>query len=111
MNGIDTCEIKSKNDENKKHALLARNRLFNLITNQTLDKYDCKRLDIRKILNSNVYLVKIDISGFDKYGRLLADLYDFNDKNLSKILIEEKLAYEYDGKTKLSEEKQINLYM
>lgn len=110
LNGIDTYEIKSRNDINKNRALLARNRLFNLITDKTLDNIDCKRTEIRNILNSNVYLVKIDIHGFDKYGRLLADLYDFDNKNFSKILIQENLAYSYDGKTKLSEEKQINLY-
>jgi endonuclease YncB( thermonuclease family) len=109
LNGIDTCEIKSKNNTNKNSAYLARNRLFNLITNKTLDKIDCKRKEIRQILNDNVYLIKIDVHGFDKYGRLLADLYDFNGNNFSKILIEEKLAYVYDGKTKLSEKEQSDI--
>lgn len=129
LHGIDTCEIKSKNNENKELAYKARHRLYNLITNKQLDDYKCKRTEIRKILNDDVYLVSLDISGLDKYGRLLANITKYNDfnkqnilnlinsiksnkkndkiKTFSDILLEEKLAYAYDGKTKKTEDEQI----
>ena len=47
---------------------------------------------------------------FDKYGRLLLDLYlDKDEKSISDVLLEEKLAYVYNGKTKLNEDEQLNL--
>ena len=131
LSGIDTCEIKSKNNENKELAYKARHRLYNLITNKKLDNYECKREEIRKILNEDVYLVSLDISGLDKYGRLLAEVSKYNNnskqnildvinsirinnknnnfiKTFSDILLDEKLAYSYNGKTKKSEDEQIN---
>ena len=128
--GIDTCEIKSKNEKNNELAYQARHKIYNLITSKQLDDYKCKRTEIRKILNEDVYLVVLDIAGLDKYGRLLADMFKYdnnnkqnilnvmnlfksNEKNnnkiktFSKILLEEKLAYAYDGKTKKTENEQI----
>ena len=83
-------------------------RLFNLITNKepTSDKKE-----IKKILNNDVYLLWIKCYDFDKYGRVLGDLYlqKEDTKSISDILIEEKLAYVYTGHAKLSEEEQIKL--
>lgn len=109
LNGIDTCEMKSKINEVKDKALLARNRLFNLITKKKLDKLDISRKDTKVLLNKDVYLVKLTIYGLEKYGRVLADIYDLDNTitSFSSILINEKLGYKYDGKTKLSEEMQI----
>lgn len=108
LNGIDTCEIKSKSQLNKTLALMARNKLFTLVSgSSTLSSH----IDINKYLESNVCVVRLLCYDFDKYGRLLADMYDLNDENLSKsfsdYLIEAKLAYEYSGDTKLSEDKQL----
>ena len=112
LNGIDTCEIKSHNIENKNKALQARNKICNLI--QEKWNYNKKDLntqkEIKKFLNSFVCLVFVECLKFDKYGRLLANIYidcDNREKCLSKILIDENLAYAYDGGTKLSEEDQI----
>ncbi len=123
--GIDTCELKSKKDKNKEFAYKARHRLYNLITNKNLEFYECKRTEIRKILNEDVYLVNLDILSLDKYGRLLANVWKYDDnskqnicnlislnkrnddKTFSDILLEEKLAYAYDGTTKKPEDEQI----
>lgn len=81
LDGIDTAEL---HGELSDMALRARDRLIELIsqTNQ---------------------IVWLDCKGLDKYGRVLADVRDSN-RNIcfSKALLDEHLAYEYHGKTKLS---------
>jgi len=108
LNNIDTCETKSKVETNKDLGMKAKMRLFNLITNkeQTSDKKE-----IKKTLTNDVYLIWIKCYDFDKYGRVLGDIYLHKDgnKSMSDILIEEKLAYVYTGKTKLLEEDQVKL--
>ena len=112
LNGIDTCEIKSKNENNKELAKNARNRMLSLITGKDVTETSTwnDRRKINNVLNKDVYLVWIECFDFDKYGRLLANLY--SDENsvecFSKLLIKEKLGYEYKGNTKLTEEEQIN---
>ena len=53
----------------------------------------------------------IECVDFDKYGRLLTNVFlnKEDDKSISDILLEEKLAYKYNGDTKLTEEEQIKL--
>jgi len=108
---IDTCEINSKNIENKNLAFQARNRLFELITDINLYKLNqenISRKNMKDQLNKKCYLIKLKCGKFDKYGRLLGHLYPINNSDLSynQILIKEKLAYYYDGGTKLDETKQ-----
>ena len=109
LNNIDTCETKSKCEENKNLGISAKKRLYNLITNKTIETND-KKL-IKQELNDNCYLIYLKCYDFDKYGRVLGDIYkDENDNvSFSSILICEKLAYIYGGKTKLTEEEQIEL--
>jgi len=109
LNNIDTCETKSKCEENKQKGLDAKKRIFNLITGKTIDVVDKKY--IKNELNDNCYLCYIKCYDFDKYGRVLADIY-LNEKSndsFSSILINEKLAYIYGGKTKLTEKEQLEL--
>jgi endonuclease YncB( thermonuclease family) len=109
LNNIDTCETKSKCEENKNLGINAKKRLYNLITNKTIETNDKKI--IKKELNDNCYLIYLKCYDFDKYGRVLGDIYqNENDTvSFSSILISEKLAYIYGGKTKLTEEEQIEL--
>ena len=109
LNNIDTCETKSKSEENKILGINAKKRLYNLITNKTIESNDKKI--IKKELNENCYLIYLKCYEFDKYGRVLGDIYknDVDDVSFSSILINEKLAYIYGGKTKLTEEEQIEL--
>lgn len=80
LNGIDTPEMKSKNINEKKAALLSRD----FLKNQILDK-----------------IIIIDCLDFDKYGRLLGELFiEGNDVSLSKQMIENGHAKAYDGGTK-----------
>jgi endonuclease YncB( thermonuclease family) len=117
MSGIDTCEIKSKNDKNKELACYARSRLLSLITDKDVSEMSLlnDRRKINNYLNKNVYMVWVECLEFDKYGRLLANIYNDNENNIvgidgnsfSAILIREKLAYEYKGDTKMTEEEQV----
>ena len=80
MIGIDTPEMKTKNTYEKQLAIKARDFLRNLI----LDK-----------------IIVIECLDFDKYGRLLGDIYsEGNDMSMSNQLIEKGYAKAYDGGTK-----------
>jgi endonuclease YncB( thermonuclease family) len=122
LNGIDTNELKSKNEENKKLGHIARLRLGQLILNEEIEDIEL----VKKNINDNVVLVWLECLKFDKYGRLLANVYTINDRNtlaepklvfgkgtlaesLSEILVNEKLAYWYDGGRKLTEKEQLEI--
>ena len=80
LNGIDTPEIKGKNisDDEKEAAKLARDFVLNLV----LHKF-----------------VRLENIESEKYGRILADVY-IGDVHLNDLLLREKYAVKYDGKTK-----------
>jgi micrococcal nuclease len=85
MMGIDTPEIKSKNTYEKQLAVKARDFLRNLI----LDK-----------------IIIIECLDFDKYGRLLGNLFiEGNEKSISNMMIEKGFAKAYDGGTKIKWEE------
>jgi len=78
--GIDTPEIRTKNPDEKKRAIVIRDKLR------------------EKILNKFVF---IKCGKFDKYGRLLGDVYDEKKtEHINKWLIDNGFAYAYDGGTK-----------
>ena len=116
LNGIDTCEITSHHEENKNKAQKARNKICSLIQEKwgNNEKYTFEtQKEIKEYLKSITCIVFVKCYDFDKYGRLLADVYinyDDNDnvsKSLSEILISEHLAYRYDGGKKLPEQEQL----
>ena len=78
LNGIDTPEIKGKNEDEKEAAKAARDALSNLI------------------LHKVVTLKNVDT---EKYGRILADVY-LDDLCINDWLIKEHYAVKYDGGTK-----------
>jgi micrococcal nuclease len=77
--GIDTPEIKSKNLDEKQKAIEIRDLLQ------------------KKILNK---FVMIQCGSFDKYGRLLANVYDEDTLHINKWLVDEGYANTYYGGTK-----------
>ena len=79
LNGIDTPEIKGKNDDEKEAAKNARDALS------------------LKILNKYIILKNIDT---EKYGRILADVY-IDETHINEWLINERYAIFYDGGTKI----------
>lgn len=78
LTGIDTPEIKTKDENEKKIAIIARDALNDKIINK---------------------IVKLHCYDFDKYGRLLVEIY-LEDLHINQWLIDEKYANKYDGKTK-----------
>ena len=79
LNGIDCPEIKSKTEDEKQIALLAKKEMEELTFQKT------------------VYLKNI---GNEKYGRILADVY-VQDIHLNMHMLSKKLAVQYDGGTKI----------
>lgn len=97
--GIDTCEMTSKDPKIKNNALMARDRLFSLFTSSnTNNTISWTKKDFERYLSENYITVSMNCKGSDKYGRVLAEVSNFSD-----VLVREKLAYRYDGGTKLSE--------
>lgn len=78
LNGIDSPEIKSNNEDEKSTAKEARDYLTSIILH-------------KKIVLKNVTT--------EKYGRILADVY-LGDTNINKLMIIERFAVEYNGGTK-----------
>ena len=78
LNGIDAPELKTKNENEKKHAIISRDALK------------------EKILGRIVNLVNIQ---HDKYGRILADVF-LGNENICKWMLCENYVVEYDGGTK-----------
>ena len=100
LNGIDTAEMTSKDHILKSKAFLARDRLFGLLTGNNLDTLSWRKSDFDKYFESNYTTIMMNCKELDKYGRVLADVSNFSD-----ILVNEKLAYRYDGGTKLTEDE------
>ena len=118
---IDTCELKSKDNNVKDKAYEARQYLTNLILKDNdvdivIDRY-IKRKQLREILSNNVCLVNAYCGKFDKYGRVLGWIYNkhITQNNNTKlnsynnILIKNGLAYQYSGNTKIDESKQLEI--
>jgi endonuclease YncB( thermonuclease family) len=80
LNRVDTPEIKSANIKEKEHAKIAKEYLSNIV----LDK-----------------IIKVEILDFDKYGRLLVELYDPDtDENINDMMLKDGYAKPYDGGAK-----------
>jgi len=78
LNRIDTPELKTKNVLESSFGYEVRDKIR------------------EKILNK---VVKLKCGEFDKYGRLLAEVY-INGESINQFLIDNKYAFEYDGGTK-----------
>lgn len=104
--GIDTCEMKSKSSENKDRAQQAKGAVLTALGIPS-HLATATRKDLQKYLNENIIIVSIQCADFDKYGRLLGDVFPENSaESLSEMLIRLGLAYRYYGETKLTEEQQ-----
>jgi endonuclease YncB( thermonuclease family) len=96
LRGIDTCELKSKDPSLRDKALKARDYLITRLFNYP---HRMEKKETQKYLEDNVIIVYLHCYEFDKYGRLLADVYlgENNEFSLSEELIRENLAYPYEG--------------
>jgi len=114
LNGIDTPEIKPRKDKpNRDSEILwakkARAELLKLICPKLLnetnpfDNLDIKKEEVIHELEKNKKLVIVKCLEFDKYGRLLVELYsDVKGDSFNKILVDKNFAVLYDGGTKIN---------
>jgi endonuclease YncB( thermonuclease family) len=86
LNGIDTPEIKGKDEDEREAAKQVKEALSAMI------------------LNKQVTLKNVDT---EKYGRILADVY-IGDIHVNEWLIAEKFALPYDGGTKTQPKSWLN---
>jgi micrococcal nuclease len=89
LNGIDTPEIKCKNDDERSVAIEARNKLSDMIMN--------KHVTLKNVAS-------------EKYGRVLADVY-LGDIHLNQWLIDNRYAVKYDGGTKRAPESWVKYHV
>lgn len=99
--GINTLELKDKNEEKMSKAIKAKIRLINLCTGINEKEIETWSLKKSNIVGPNhKKIVYITTHGYDKYGRLLITLFH-NENMLISInnqLVIEKLASEYYGR-------------
>jgi endonuclease YncB( thermonuclease family) len=104
--GLDTPEMKpSLKKEHRDQEILnahkCRNRLIQLATNSHCTSLDLilKKPDCKSLIDTNTKLIYIHCLEFDKYGRLLVELFQHeHDKiSINQQLINEGLAKAYDG--------------
>ena len=85
---IDTPELRTKNEKEKKYGYMVKDIL------------------LKRILNK---VVNVECGDFDKYGRLLVEIND--GENISDWLISNKYAFAYDGGTKQNWEDYLDANM
>jgi len=111
--GLDTPEIAPKNSTDEKvkiqeagSAVKSKKYLLSKVTNIPIEKETMTKNEVKAFCAKSTKLVWVKCFNFDKYGRLLVDLYDGPDSlvSFSKDMIEKKFAIGYDGGTK----KQFN---
>ena len=83
---VDTPELRTRNELEKKFGYEVRDKLR------------------EKILNK---LVNVKCGDFDKYGRLLTEIF-IKDESVNQWLIDNEYAFEYDGGTKKDWEEFLN---
>ena len=111
LNGIDTSELHSHKEELRHFAENAKNELVKLI----IKTDNITKHEVQDVLDNKLIVVWVECLEFDKYGRLLANVYCFNedtneyDISLSEYLLNNKFAYMYNGGKKLSESEQLLL--
>ena len=95
LDGIDTPEMHGGSEA----AVNARNRLAQLITGLPLhDTALLTKKHIQNLLTNQVYLVRLECKKYDKYGRVLADVFKPHEHtSFSQVLLDEGLAKEYHG--------------
>jgi endonuclease YncB( thermonuclease family) len=95
LDGIDTPEIHGGGEA----AINARNRLLQLITGMPLGDFALlTKKHIQNLLTNHVYLVRLECGNFDKYGRVLANVFKPHEHtSFSQVLLDEGLAKEYHG--------------
>ena len=103
--GYDTPEMKPpKNADNREElinmAIKSRNYFVSKVSNckLNLDTHYNKK-ELKEIVNKNTKIIQVKSHGWDKYGRLLGEIFTDN-ININNDMIKKKYGYAYDGGTK-----------
>lgn len=80
LSGVDTPEIRTRNEREKKYGYIVRDKLREQILDQ---------------------VVNVECGELDKYGRLLITVYK-GEQDMNRWLIDNDYAFAYDGGTKQS---------
>lgn len=114
LNGIDSPEIRpkkshTKRDQEIKMAILSRNYLIEKLTG-IKPHDDITKKEIKDLCAKSTKLVWIKFMDFDKYGRVLVEIYTSDPskqiptenpiKSVNYDMIEQNYAIAYDGGTK-----------
>lgn len=109
LSGIDSPEIVPKNisdvkvkKEEELSAIKCRNYLISRVILIPLEKEIMNKNEVKAICAKSTHLVWVKCHEFDKYGRLLVELYDDPNsiKSFNQDMIEKKYAIGYNGGTK-----------
>ena len=98
LDGIDTPELRSQDEEEKVAARKARKHLIDLILESNVE-IDISRDEVKKKLGEANKILLVKCKDFDKYGRLLIELWTTS-FHINRRMIEEGFAGQYDGGTK-----------
>jgi endonuclease YncB( thermonuclease family) len=80
-----------------------------MITKKPVETFtDMSRSDFRKVFDADLYTVELVCGVYDKYGRTLSKMYfEGNDNSIGRMLVDEGMAVEYNGGTKMPEPTMI----
>lgn len=104
--GYDSPEMKPPlSSENRQdiinNAIKARNYFISKVTNcKLLLQIHYSKDELKEVFKLNTKLIKIKSHGWDKYGRLLGEIFVDN-QNINEDMINNNYGYRYDGGTKL----------
>jgi len=108
--GYDTPEIKPPKDTENRDQLIdmaikSRNYFISRVTNCHFDlNQHYSKNELKILMLTNTKLIKVKSHGWDKYGRLLGEIF-INNQNLNQEMVAKNYGYQYDGGTK----KEFNL--
>lgn len=102
--GIDAPERKpSKNsplhDLEKEAAMRCRAKFLKMVTDPRYLDLDFKETNAREICGKSKKIIRLEGHMFDKYGRILAKLYD-KDLCINDTLVKQGWVRKYDGATR-----------
>ena len=109
LSGIDSPEIAPKNisdvklkKEEEISAIKCRNYLISRVLLIPFEKEIMTKNEVKELCAKSSHLIWVKCHEFDKYGRLLVELYDdpSSIKSFNQDMIEKKYAVGYDGGTK-----------
>lgn len=101
IHGINTPEIRTLDLDEKEKGYKARQRVIELLCGEdTPLTTESSKKEIQAYLKSNIFLVWLKCYDFCSFGRILADVYSYNQEtgagqNVAEVLLKENLCEVY----------------